>query len=302
MTKSVLVVGESLVDVVIDPAGHEIDTRPGGAPLNIAVGLARLDLPTWLLTVFADDDHGRLVAEHAEASRVRMLDRGRSTSPTSVARALLDEQHEATYEFELHWDPPDVELPVGLGALHVGSLGTVVGPGHRTVRDLVARATAAGVPVSYDPNVRPAVSTDAEESWSEVRRWAAAADVVKLSDADAAYLRPDLDVDGMLDVLLSGDRTALVVLTQGAKGTVLATRRRRVSVPAPAVEVVDTVGAGDSFMSGLLAALIERDLLAPERLPDLTDAELTEIGSFAAGVAAITCSRRGADPPRRSEL
>jgi fructokinase len=304
--QSVLVVGESLVDVVISPTGETIDTKPGGAPLNIAVGLARLDLPTWLLTTFADDEHGRLVAAHARASRVRLLDESRSMSPTSVARALLDDRNEATYEFELHWDPPPVELPGDLAAVHVGSLGTVVDPGRQAVHELVGRATQAGVPVTYDPNVRPAVSTDAAAAWSDVRRWAESADVVKMSDADAAYLRPDLDADGLLDAVLTDGRTALAVLTQGAKGTVLATDRHRVSVPAPSVEVVDTVGAGDSFMSGLLAALVERDLLAPqltpERLPELTQAALAEIGAFAARVAAVTCSRRGADPPRRHEL
>jgi fructokinase len=299
---SVLVVGESLVDVVIAPDGTEIDTRPGGAPLNIAVGLARLEVPTWLLTAFADDAHGALVAEHARASRVRLLDRSRSSTPTSVARALLDETHEATYQFDLYWDPPRLELPADLAALHVGSLGTVVEPGSTTVGGLVERARDAGVPVTYDPNVRPAVSTDAETAWSGVRRWAAAADVVKMSDADAAYLRPDLAVDGMLEAVLSGERTELAVLTRGAKGTVIANRRRRVEVPAADVEIVDTVGAGDSFMSGLIAALLDRDLMRGDRLARLTETELSEIGSFAATVAAVTCSRRGADPPRRDEL
>lgn len=302
---AVLVVGESLVDVVIAPDGEEIDTRPGGAPLNIAVGLSRLDVATCLLTSFGDDPHGAVVARHARDSGVRLLGHDPAdgpTAPTSVARALLDATHQATYEFELHWDPPRVDLPADLDALHVGSLGTVVSPGDEAVRDLVERAGAAGVPVTYDPNVRPAISTDAEVAWAGVRRWAAAADVVKMSDADAAYLRPGASADEILDEMLGGGRTALAVLTQGADGTTLSTADSRVHVPAPRVDVVDTVGAGDSFMSGLITALLDRDLLDTDRLPKLTEAGLREVGSWAATVAAVTCSRRGADPPHRSDL
>jgi len=298
----VLVAGESLVDVVIAPDGTEIDTRPGGAPLNIAVGLARLDVPTWLLTTFGDDEHGALVADHATGSGVRLIHEGRVTEPTSVARALLDETHQATYEFDLHWDPPPVELPNTLAAIHVGSLGTVVSPGAETLRALVERASAAGVPVTYDPNVRPAISTDPAAAWHGVRRWAELADVVKMSDDDAEYLRPGAGVDSMLDAVLAGHRTSLAVVTLGAAGTVLATEEHRVRVPAPRVEIVDTVGAGDSFMSGLIAALLDRDLLDRDRLHAVNGAELSEIGAWAAHVAALTCSRRGADPPRRADL
>lgn len=299
---AVLVVGESLVDVVISPDGVPIDTRPGGAPLNIAVGLARLDVPTYLLTSFGDDEHGTVVAAHAKDSGVRLLEQGRSEQPTSVARALLDTAHQASYEFDLHWDPPPVELPADLDALHVGSLGTVVAPGDAAVRDLAGRAAASGVPVSYDPNVRPAISTDPALAWAGVRRWAAAADVVKMSDDDAAYLCPGAGVDDMLDAMLAAGRCGLAVLTRGADGTTLSTATERVQVPAPAVRVVDTVGAGDSFMSGLLTALLDRDLLHVARLPRLTGEELRAVGRWAAAVAAVTCSRRGADPPHRADL
>ncbi|HET7326414.1 MAG TPA: carbohydrate kinase [Nocardioidaceae bacterium] len=298
---AVLVVGESLVDVVVGADGEEIDTRPGGAPLNVAVGLARLDVDSCLLTAFADDEHGAVLARHIRDSGVRLLGAGSSTQPTSVARAVLDARQHATYEFALHWDPGRVDLPADLDALHVGSLGTVVGPGDQVVRSLVAQARAAGVPVTYDPNVRPAVSTDAAVAWAGVRRWAAAADVVKMSDDDAAYLRPGRSVDDLLDAMLSAG-AALAVLTQGADGTLLATATARVHRPAPPVDVVDTVGAGDSFMAGLITALLDHDLLRTDRLARLSERELTEVGDWAAGVAAITCSRRGADPPWRADL
>ena len=184
----------------------------------------------------------------------------------------------------------------------VGSLGTVVPPGDATVWDLVGRAHAAGVPATYDPNVRPTVSTDPVAAWAGVRRWATAADVVKVSDADAAYLRPGLGGDDMLDAILGGGRTALAVLTQGADGTTLATSAQPGARAGAPVDVVDTVGAGDSFMSGLIAALLDRDLLAAARLPLLSETELREVGAWSATVAALTCSRRGADPPHRGDL
>ncbi|MPZ95646.1 MAG: carbohydrate kinase [Propionibacteriales bacterium] len=302
---TVLVVGESLVDVVIGPSGSVLDTRPGGAPLNIAVGLARLEIPTQLLTTYGDDVYGGLVEQHALDSDVRLVPGSRTADPTSVARALLDETQAASYEFDLRWAPPALDLPAGLAGLHVGSIGTAQPPGDATVLRLAEQAIAAGVPVTYDPNVRPAISPDPVQAWEGVRRWAGLADVVKLSDDDAAYLQPgpesEADADAMLDMLLAQDRTRLAVVTCGGDGTRLATRRHRVDVPAPPVAVVDTVGAGDSFMSGLIAALLDRDLL-DARLAELTDAELREVGGFAAAVAAVTCSRRGADPPRRADL
>jgi fructokinase len=302
MDSRVLVVGESLVDVVIAPSGATIDARPGGSPLNIAVGLARLDVPTLLLTTFGDDEYGRLVTKHAAASAVRLLHESPTPQPTSVARALLDETNQARYEFELHWDPQPTDLPVGVSAMHVGSLGTAVTPGDATVFALAEQAVAAGVPVTYDPNVRPAISTAPDAAWAGVRRWADLADVVKMSDDDARYVRTGAGVDVMLDELLSGPRTRLAVITRGADGTVLATRRHRVHVAAPPVHVVDTVGAGDSFMSALITALLDRDLFVGDALASVTEEQLAEIGGWAVRVAAITCGRRGADPPRRAEL
>jgi fructokinase len=302
MAPRVLVVGESLVDVVIAASGETIDTTPGGSPLNIAVGLARLDIPTLLLTTFGDDEYGRLVTKHAASSAVGLLHESPTSQPTSVARAVLDETNQASYEFELHWDPPATDLPAGVSVMHVGSLGTAVAPGDATVFALAEQAVEAGVPVTYDPNVRPAISTDPDVAWEGVRRWADVADVVKMSDDDARYVRSGVGVDDMLDELLSGPRTRLAVITRGADGTVLATRRHRVHVGTPSVRVVDTVGAGDSFMAALIAAVLDRDLLDDDALASVTEAQLAEIGGWAVRVAAITCGRRGADPPRRAEL
>lgn len=297
-----LVAGESLVDVVIGPDGETIEVAPGGAPLNIAVGLARLGVPTHLLTTFGRDHHGELVERHLAESGVTVHPGARGSARTSVARALLDAHHQATYEFELTWDPPPATLPPHCGAVHVGSLGTVTEPGAARVAAVAAQAREAGLVVSYDPNVRPAVLGDVTDPWDDVRRHAAGATVVKMSDQDAEHLQPGRSLDDLIDELLGGAHTALAAVTRGEHGMRLASAQDRVDVPAPVVQVVDTVGAGDACMAGLLAALHSRGRLGLEGLRTLSATDLRAVGSEAAAVAAFTCSRRGANPPWRREL
>jgi fructokinase len=299
---SVLVAGESLVDVVVGPNGDTIEVAPGGAPLNIAVGLARLGVPTQLLTTIGPDEHGDRVARHLDDSGVVLHDGSRDSARTSVARALLDEHRHATYEFELSWDPPAPTLPGDCVAVHIGSLGTVTTPGDARMADLAARARAAGVVVSYDPNVRPAVLGDVADPWLGVRRYAAGAAVVKLSDQDAEYLQPGRSLEDVLDILLRGEHTLLAVVTRGEHGMRLATAEHRVDVAAPRVDVVDTVGAGDACMAGMLAALHRRGRLDLSSMRRLSAPELEAVGSVAARVAALTCARRGANPPWLREL
>jgi fructokinase len=301
-TGPVLVIGEALVDIVSDTEGRTLETRPGGAPLNVAVGLSRLGVPTILLTSFGQDEHGSAIAEHLEASGVRLASPQRTEKPTSVAHASLDRAGSATYRFDLSWEPAEVPVPREVTAVHVGSLGTVLEPGAGRTRQIVQQARETGTVVTYDPNVRPAISEDARLAWTQVQEWAALADVVKLSDDDAAFLQPEAPVDAVIETFLAAPRTRLVVVTQGAGGTTLATREHRVHVDTPRVEVVDTVGAGDSFMSAVIAALAERELSSPESIGRLTRQRLHDIGTWAATAAAVTCSRRGADPPHRLEV
>jgi fructokinase len=298
----ILVVGEALVDIVGGPDGQVIETRPGGAPLNVAVGLARLQVPTLLLTSFGADDHGALVAQHLAESGVRLASSTPGHGPTSVAHADLDEHGAATYRFDLTWDPTAVSLPDNLQALHTGSLATVLEPGAKTTRSMVDHAMAVGAAITYDPNVRPAISPDREEAWRLVRQWGGLAHVVKLSDADAGFLCPDTGIGEVIDRLLVAERTRLVVVTCGADGATLATEHERVHVEAPRTSVVDTVGAGDSFMSALVADMAGHELADPARLADTPRQRLQQIGAFAVTAAAITCSRRGADPPYRREV
>jgi fructokinase len=294
-----MVIGESLVDVVETPDG--LLRLPGGSPLNVAVGLARLEVPTLLATELGADDNGRLVADHLAASGVRLVDGSvRPDARTSTATVGMDEAGNATYAFDLTWDPHLPALP-DVSALHVGSLGTVLEPGRRAVLEVLESSAADAVLVSYDPNLRAGFLP----TWQEVRTVAALADLVKLSADDLRALHgEDPDVAKLAGQLLTADRTELVVVTHGGSGASAFTAADAVDVPAPRATVVDTVGAGDSFTAALLAVLDGWDLVGSDRgaLDALDRERLALLLSGAARAAATTVGRRGANPPTRAEL
>ena len=304
MPASFLVVGESLVDIVVPADGATPHEAVGGSCLNVAVGLARLDVATSLVTRIGDDEHGRLVAEHARASRVSLADGSVVPGRTSTATAHLDAGGAATYDFDLDWDLPQQPLPTDVTGIHVGSLGAALEPGRGSVRDLVRRAAASDVFVSYDPNIRPAFLTDAEATWRDVLDLASDCRLVKLSDEDLRLLRPGVDEDEVCQDLLAAGSVELVVLTRGAHGARGYAEGVVVDVPAPPTTLVDTVGAGDSFMAAMLALLVDWGVVAGGEgsLRALDDRRVQLLVSGAAQAAAVTCSRRGAEPPTRQDL
>src|SRR4051812_22064772 len=160
-----LVVGEALVDIVVPPDGTRT-LAPGGSPLNVAVGLARLGVATELVTEIGDDDLGRLLAEHLAGSDVSLGDgsviEGR---PTNTATARLDEHGAASYSFDLRWELSTRPSPTAFDALHVGSLGATLDPGRDSVVQTAQEAARAGLMVSLDPNVRPALTPDRAAVW-----------------------------------------------------------------------------------------------------------------------------------------
>jgi fructokinase len=296
--RMVVVVGEALVDVVVDPDGDTEET-PGGSPLNVAVGLSRLDVPATLITQVGHDERGGMILQHVESSGAEIVAAPPSSGRTSTAIARLDRAGVARYEFDLEWSLPRQELPP-CQALHVGSLGASLEPGRESVVDLVEQAVARDLFVSYDANLRESFVDDPERTWREVRELGSRCTLVKLSDEDADLLAGDADPDEVARTLLAGDRTRLVLLTRGAQGATAFTDSVTVSVTPRAIEVVDTVGAGDAFMAGTLAQLSDVDAFL-QGLP--TDrAALERLAAGAVEVAAVTCERRGANPPRRQDL
>jgi fructokinase len=299
----IVVVGEALVDVVV-PAEGETTSAVGGSPLNVAVGLARLEVPALLITRVGEDEYGRWIADHVRESGAELS--ATAVVPgttTSTATARLDEEQVARYEFDLVWDLDHHVLPEAR-ALHVGSLGATLLPGRRAVDDLVRQAQELDLFVSYDPNVRPSFVTDPAEAWHDVAEIASRSRLVKVSEDDLEVLRPGVPHEDLARELLRGGTTELVVVTHGADGASAYAPDFGVEVSARPVEVVDTVGAGDAFMAGLLAALSDWDVYAdgPGALDAMDEDRVALLLRGAIAVAAVTCSRRGANPPTRREL
>ncbi|HEY9412830.1 MAG TPA: carbohydrate kinase [Jiangellaceae bacterium] len=317
---SIVVAGEALVDLVPDPAPGPSAGRnlfravPGGSPANVAVGLARLGAPTHLLARLGTGAFGAVVRGHLDANGVRLDHAVAAAEPTTLAVVSLDDAGHAAYDFyadgTADWGWCDDELPdrlpEGAVALCTGSIAAAREPGASALLRLVRRERARGVAsIVLDPNLRPALlpsHAHVVERWEEL---VTLADVVKVSDEDLAWLVPGSDP---ADVAERWARSgpALVVLTRGGQGAVAFTDGGgRVAVGARAVDVVDTVGAGDAFTAGLVDSLRLDDVLGGARRDELAglgaDA-LRRVLDRAARVAAITCSRRGADPPTAAEL
>ncbi|WP_335987784.1 carbohydrate kinase family protein [Glycomyces sp. MUSA5-2] len=293
------VVGEALMDLVRPPGPAAPPAEhPGGSPANVALGTARLGLPTTLLTQLGPDPRGEAIRRHLASAGVAV--RTVSDAPTSTATAVLDERGAARYEFDIDWAPTrPLTLPPGSTCLHTGSLATALEPGAAAVEALLAATDAV---ISYDPNVRPTLMGPPDEARQRIERLVALADVVKASDEDLAWLYPGASP---AEVVKSwrGLGPAMVVATLGAGGAYAVTASAEHHCPARPITVADTVGAGDAFTSGMLWRLETLGLLADrEALRRMGSAHLATVLDTAVTASAITCTRSGAEPPTREEL
>jgi fructokinase len=298
----ILVVGEAIVDVVERSDGSRTQ-HPGGSPANVAVGLARLGLEVVLATSIGTDAFGSLIESHLRDAGVELGAGSQAAATTSSAVARIGPDGAATYDFDIAWDPGTIDAPEHVEAVHTGSIAATLAPGADAVEALVERLAPTAI-VSFDPNIRPALLPDREEAVARVERLVALADVVKVSDEDLAWLRPGESTDDVAMRWLEAG-PALIAVTRGGAGSSAFARSGRTDVSVKPANVVDTVGAGDSYMSGLLAALAREDLLAIERREVLRaiDAEaITQVCSVAATSAARTVERAGAQLPTLAEL
>ncbi|MGA4670715.1 carbohydrate kinase family protein [Propionibacteriaceae bacterium Y1923] len=299
---TMLCLGEALIDVVHSPDGSVVE-HVGGSPLNVAGGLTRLDHPTTLACWIAEDDHGDLIRQWL-ADHVVALAPGSEAAPrTSVAQATVDEQGQATYEFDLVWDLPPVDV-AGATHVHTGSIAAVLAPGADKVFEVLQRAAALGATISYDPNMRPALMGSPALVRDRVEAIIAISDLVKASDQDVAWLYPDEPL-GQVLLRWKALGAGLVVMTQGVKGAVFVHGDDIVPVPPLRVEVADTVGAGDSFMAGLVSGLLDVGLLGAGRGRLAVDGQhqgIPEALVRAVATASITVARPGAYAPTRDEI
>ncbi|GAA1862027.1 carbohydrate kinase [Pseudonocardia ailaonensis] len=308
----IAVAGEALVDVVPAPAEGYFEFAPGGSPANVAVGLARLGVPARMLARLGTDLLGRRLRAHLADNGVDLTHVVEATEQSSLALVEVDAAGVADYDFRIDgtadWQWTAAELAGALDgpvvAVHSGSLALTQEPGAAALRGLLRSATGSAT-VSYDPNCRPRLMGSAADVLRGVYEMLEVADVVKVGDEDLRWLLPDREPGEVLDDW-SSRGPALVAITLGAEGVIAATGAGlRTSQPGRAVEVIDTVGAGDSFSAALLAGLHSRGLLGAASRKALRDIEalvLDEVLEEAVTASAITCSRRGAQPPTAADL
>jgi fructokinase len=275
--------------------------------MNVAVGLARLGHPAQFVGRYGNDEYGNMIRRHlADNSVIFPIDP--DSKPTSVATARLDPAGGAAYQFQLVWELPGLNkrtesLLEGTTLLHVGSIATMLAPGADEVLALVQAAHPLAT-ISYDPNCRPSIISDPSFARAQAERFVALADVVKASDEDLEWLYPGRPaIESARKWLALGP--SIMIVTRGSKGPWGICAEGTTEVSAPVTSVMDTVGAGDSFMAALLGALVDLELDGAQRRSELrriTTQQLTSVLTYAARAAAVTVSRAGANPPFRNEL
>ncbi len=302
---AIAVIGEALIDVVEGGDDEPRLAHPGGSPYNVALGLARLERRACFVGRLSADPLGTILRNHALRSGVDLTFAVDAHEPSTVALVELDPSGAAQYRFgvdgtaDFRWTAAELaRIPDDVAAVHFGSLASWLPPGDGAIAARVAELRALGAAVTYDPNVRPHLQPDAAAARTQVEAAVRLAHLVKTSDEDLAYLHPGTPVEDVARAWLALGPDAVVV-TRGRDGSTAFTSDAAVARPPRPVEVVDTVGAGDAFMSGLLDALSGRGLLTPAALAGAVP--WADVLDDAALVAAITCSRAGANPPRQGE-
>jgi fructokinase len=300
----IVVAGESLVDLVVRTDGT-VTATPGGGPYNVARALGRLGTEVAFLGRISTDPFGRILRAGLAADGVDPGLIVETDDPTMLAVAEIDPHGTAAYRFYAHGtaavglatgDSPD-GLPAAATTLHVGSLGLVLEPMAATIERLVLEAPA-GVLVAVDPNCRPAAIDDPATYRARLERVLGRVDVVKVSTEDLAWLEPGRDAVAAARLLLEHG-AAVALLTDGPRPVRVVTRADVAALDVPDIPVVDTIGAGDAFGAGFLAAWTR----AGHSRAELGDtAAVLEATRFAIEIGARTVARAGADPPTSKEL
>ncbi|WP_327314286.1 carbohydrate kinase family protein [Streptomyces sp. NBC_01235] len=299
----IVVAGEALIDLVPQGSGALAGLQPtlGGGPYNTAVALGRLGSPTAFCSRTSRDAFGEALLSRLRESGVDLSFVQRGAEPTTLAVATIDENGSAAYSFYVDGTADRLfsvpaTLPTGTRAVSFGTCSLILEPGASAYEELMRAAAAQGLFTALDPNIRPGLIPDADAYRARFKSWLPSVSLLKLSEEDAEWL------GGTPREWLSAGPSA-VVITQGGDGLTAFTQNGAVySVPGEEVDVVDTIGAGDTVNAALLHALSARDSLSPAALAGLGADSWQQLLRFAARAAAITCSRAGAEPPYASEL
>ncbi|MEU0782382.1 carbohydrate kinase [Streptomyces sp. NPDC006173] len=299
----IVVAGEALIDLVPQGAGALAGLLPrlGGGPYNTAVALGRLGSPTAFCSRVSRDAFGEALLDGLTGAGIDVSCVQRGAEPTTLAAATIGPDGSAAYSFYVEGTADRLfsapaALPDATRAVSFGTCSLVLEPGASAYEELMRKAAAQGVFTALDPNIRAGLIPDPDAYRARFLSWLPSVSLLKLSEEDAAWL------GGTPQEWLAAGPTAVVV-TRGGDGLTAFTRDGSVhSVSGEAVDVVDTIGAGDTVNAALLHGLASRDALSPGAPAELGAQGWTDLLRFAARAAAITCSRAGAEPPYASEL
>jgi fructokinase len=299
--------GENLIDHVTRDG--DVSALAGGSPFNVAMALGRQDADVHYLTPISTDSWGDTLADTLTASGVA-LDGGRVDAPTTIARVTVTAgipsytfERDSTAERQVSAESLRAAMPDETAALHTGSLALTDGPDADAWEQTCKTAYDSGVLVSLDPNVRLSVITDPDAYRARILRMMASTHLLKLSDEDLEGLYPNMSQQNALDNVRASTSASLVVMTKGPDGAAAWKGDTLIEMPAPPVPgLVDTVGAGDTFMATLLAGLARIDAVSPEALSGLDKSDIEGLIRRAGMAAAINCSRAGCNPPTAKEL
>ncbi|MFA6506502.1 MAG: carbohydrate kinase [Treponemataceae bacterium] len=312
----ILCCGEALIDMV--PSGDLYRPCPGGSPYNSAVAIGRLGVPVSFLGRLAKDFFGDLLLERLSASKVRTDLIARSEQNSTLAFVKLEHGKEPQYAFytadtaDRSFSSGDLpaRLPSDTTCILFGSISMTMEPVASTIEQLIQRERDARV-ISFDPNIRPIMIKDMEAYLRRLEAWIAASTIVKISNADIEFVYPALSLNEAIERILSLG-PALVVVTLGKNGSTAVGKRGQdcarpgtlfcASAPVYDIEIVDTIGAGDTFHAAFLAWLEEHGKMSRKAISALSEAELTEALSFANLAASLVCAKRGAEPPTKAEM
>lgn len=292
--------GEALTDIVV--ADNVTTEAPGGSPMNVAVGLGRLGQDVTFLTAVGDDRRGGDIRRHLTESGVRLAPSSVSMEATSTATATVQADGSARYDFDVAWSVSPPSGTEGYDVVHTGSIALFLEPGCHAVEHTIGAASRTSL-VTLDPNIRPALVGWPRQAVTRFERLLPFVDVVKLSDEDAHFLYDGATPAEVLTRICSSG-VSLAAITNGSEGSLLRSGDATVELPARQVEPVDTIGAGDAYMAGLIHGLVSDGHAGHPQLPlpALGADDLRRIGQVATVVAGATVERRGADLPTLAEL
>lgn len=317
----ILVIGEALIDLIENryQAGG-FNAVVGGANANVALALARRGTKHQFLGRISNDRFGKIIRERLETNGVHLEHSVVAEELTTLAVVSIDSNGVPSYAFYVNgtadWGWTDAELPTDVElenmhatAIQFGCLTMAMQPSSAVIEKWArAHFDQKSVTISHDINMRPALGFDAAEERVRVERLNQISHIIKASDEDIEWLYglgKGADLDGIVADWI-GDTERIVLVTRGADGTSIYRKRTaRVDVPSRKINVVDTVGAGDTFCANLLGQLSDADSLGSDpfdRLENLSDADLQEFVRVAAVAASITCERAGCEPPTSADL